>query len=338
MRETNRYFVCLQGATPVPWVPGDSDAINKHTAYFGGALRAMERGLECGGLVFYLTWDVNALPSYGDNVVAVVLGDEWARIPAYADRVRAVFKCYGTWPTLGVRRPSYLSALTALHVGQVLAARVPTVLRRALARDGRRPARVFSVPLGFANQVDLPVLPPSRRPYDISFAGSVVHRERPPWSPKRWLKTPKSLSRGAMVGALQRLQQNRPDLRVHLTLTSGYAAIQTSDPLTYSRLLADSKVALVPRGTSFETFRFFEAMRAGCVVVSEALPRRWFYDGAPAIRIQDWSELEEVILPILSDEAEVVRRHRESLAWWREVCSEEAVGAFMRDALNGLAV
>jgi hypothetical protein len=55
------------------------------------------------GLSVYLTWSVDELPSYGHDVVAVVTGDETCRIPRYFDRVRAVYKTYGTRPTLGSR-------------------------------------------------------------------------------------------------------------------------------------------------------------------------------------------------------------------------------------------
>lgn len=341
--EPNRYFVCLRRSEPpIPWAPSSSAQINKHTAYFGSVLCAMERGLRHGGLTFYLTWDVAHLPTYGDGVVAIVLGDEWARVPTYARRVRAVFKCYGTRPSLGVpplSPPTYLSILTTLHFLQTQAARLPTTLRYVAERL-RRPRRtpnVYPIPLGYANQVALPVKKATDRPYDVSFAGSVVHRQRPAWSPKRWLQTPKSLSRQAMVTALKKIERGHPEWNVGLTLTPGYSAIRTASAERYSRLLMDTKVALAPRGTSFETFRYFEAMRAGCVVITEALPSRWFYDGSPAIQVGDWSELAGILTDLLQDPGELERLHQASLLWWQTVCSEEAVGAFIRGRLNVLA-
>ena len=91
----------------------------------------------------------------------------------------------------------------------------------------------------------------------------------------------------------------------------------------------ETKICLVPRGTSFETFRFFEALRYGCVVVTEALPSRWFYKGAPVIQITDWSELEKILEKLLSDKQVLQEKHQESLNWWHKKCSEETVGAYI---------
>jgi hypothetical protein len=35
----------------------------------------------------------------------------------------------------------------------------------------------------------------------------------------------------------------------------------------YTEIMADTKIALAPRRSSVETYRFFEAMRQGCVVI-----------------------------------------------------------------------
>ena len=100
--------------------------------------------------------------------------------------------------------------------------------------------------------------------------------------------------------------------------------------------MMDTRIALCPRGTSFETFRTFEALRAGCVVVAEALPRRWFYDGAPLVTIGDWRDLGGVLAELLSDREALERRHQASQAWWRDRCSEDALGAYLSDCLNTL--
>jgi hypothetical protein len=90
-----------------------------------------------------------------------------------------------------------------------------------------------------------------------------------------------------------------------------------------------SRVCLAPRGNSVETFRLFEGMRYGCVVVCDPQPRRWFYDGAPVVTVTRWRDLPRILDGLLSDEAGLRQRHEATLAWWRERCGEDALGAFM---------
>ncbi len=88
--------------------------------YFGEVLLEMEKRLNGKGLVFYLTNDLQQLPSYGTNVVVLVIGDEWCRILLYSHKVRAIFKCYGTLPILGCNPFLNLSYLNLLALVQYL--------------------------------------------------------------------------------------------------------------------------------------------------------------------------------------------------------------------------
>jgi hypothetical protein len=54
------------------------------------------------------------------------------------------------------------------------------------------------------------------------------------------------------------------------------------------------------------------------------------------LRLGSWSELERVVAPVLDDPREMARLHAESLAWWRDRCSEQAVGRFLAERLNRL--
>lgn len=98
----------------------------------------------------------------------------------------------------------------------------------------------------------------------------------------------------------------------------------------------NTKICLVPRGSYFETFRFFEALRYGCIVIAEKLPSHWFYDGSPAIQVADWSELDDVIE--LIENNSLLELHQKSLDWWNTLCSETAVGKYMADKLNSIQV
>jgi hypothetical protein len=102
----------------------------------------------------------------------------------------------------------------------------------------------------------------------------------------------------------------------------------------YTEIMADTKIALAPRGSSVETYRFFEAMRQGCVVICDRLPPHWFYVGCPAIQIDDWSNLEAEVNALSADPERLTDLHRRSLAWWDEKLSERAVAQVIATCLE----
>ncbi|MBN1529331.1 MAG: hypothetical protein JW895_09750 [Thermoleophilaceae bacterium] len=332
-----RYFLDLpEEPAPIPWeVHAGPRPERADTRYFGAAFAAMERGLRDPDIDVYLTWDTERLPAYGPRVVAVLLGDEAGRIPRYAGRVRAVFKSYGLRPQPGTRLRGASPVTAALELAQrsVHWLRwLPGGARQARARLTRagQPG-VMLIPLGTYNQVDLPVTPIAERPTDLFFAGSVEHEA----GLRYRLASPKARSRREMIEAVDLLARGRPGLRTDIRLTEGFTSSEDAAE-GYSQALMDARVCLAPRGNSAETFRVFEGLRAGCVVVSERLPRFWFYDGGPILQIDSWSQLGDVVEPLLDDPAELERLHAASLDWWREKCSEEALGRLMAERLNRL--
>ena len=62
-------------------------------------------------------------------------------------------------------------------------------------------------------------------------------------------------------------------------------------PEEYARHLADSTLVLCPAGFQQpETFRHYEALRAGAVIVSEPLPDTILYRDAPFLAVTDWAQ------------------------------------------------
>jgi hypothetical protein len=337
-----QYFLDLpERSTPLRWDPHAGPRPERaDTRYFGAVLREMESRLHDPDIVVHLTWDAERLPEYGNRVVAVVLGDEVGRIPRYVGRVRAVFKCYGTRPTLGtapLREPSLTGLLDLAQYAVRWLRWLPGGVAHSRLLLGRRlrgrptPPPVSVIPLGTFNLLDLPLIPIDDRPTDVFFAGSVEHRA----SVRHRLGSPKTRARTEMLAAVERLRRHRPDRHVDLRVTSGFTASEAASPMEYSRALMNSRICLAPRGTSRETFRIFEGLRCGCVVVGERLPRHWFYRGGPVVELDRWNDLDDAIGPLLDDPAEVRRQHARALAWWRDHCSEAAVGRFIAERVNG---
>lgn len=348
-KRSNQYFICSkeEPLIPIPWsLPDIDENTDLNCIYFGKVFEAMEESLEIQGLIFYLTWSVDKLPSYGQEVVAVILGDEWCRIPTYFNQVGAVFKCYGISPMLGCNpliKPSYLNVLTLGQFLKNYILRLPSLLIyifycfRTLQFTGVKSLPIYDIPLGYFNQLDLPIKGVETRPYDIFFAGSVAFTAYPIWSIRHWLQTPKILARKQMLSNLYAIQQNYSKLKIEVAVTPGFGFQGPRDiaAKVYSENLMNTKICLVPRGSSFETFRFFEALRYGCIVISESLPSHWFYDGSPAIQIKSWNELGDVLKQLIeSNSFEAI--HQKSLSWWKTKCSETAVGDYMAKKINSI--
>lgn len=71
----------------------------------------------------------------------------------------------------------------------------------------------------------------------------------------------------------------------------------------FCNTLRQTKIALAPKGwVNTETYRMYEAMQYGCVVVSDKLPKRKYYENLPVIQVEDWKKGFKVVKELLKDE------------------------------------
>ncbi len=341
----HRFLVDRPGQPPVAWKPPEpTDQTGHDLTYFGRALAVASDLLREGpALTFVLTWNVEQLPRTGCDVVAIVQGDEDARIPSWSNDVLITFKCYGTRPHWMpvFPRPGLTEVVEVAHFARRAARWIPGLARRAWAsgRPWRSRPAIVPIPLGYYNQLDHTPVPFAGRRWSVSFAGSGAQLLRTTPGARRSrlpVRTPKDRARVEMCRALARLARELPREPMTIvtlpdfpTMLPGLDEQARGLAETYSELVAQTRVCLVPRGNSPETFRFFEALRAGCVVVCESLPAHWFYRGAPVVRLDHWDELGAVLTPLLADRAALDEIHRASVHWWESRCSEEAIGHFM---------
>jgi hypothetical protein len=337
----SKYVVCS------PWddKPFDLDIFtwqDKPDGYFFNywvrVFKELEKCLSMSGFTFYLVSNhilVDELPSYGDNVVAVVRSDEECWIPPYLGKVRYVFKTYGFQPWCGasLRGQSPASVLKCVRDWGLWSLHYLSYLRQ----NGFWPVRgdrKMVVPLGYARQTDLPGKPFETRRYLVGFLGSIENRKYSRFSPKRLLATPKYVARSRLAESLQELIAWAPDKVFYGTTASFTESTMTGAGDRYTEIMADTKIALAPRGSSVETYRFFEAMRQGCVVICDRLPPHWFYIDCPAIQIDHWGNLEAEVRALSADPERLVDLHRKSLAWWEEKLSERAVAQVIAACLE----
>jgi hypothetical protein len=298
-----RFVLDPPGDHPVEWDPHEPPAdLRDDVRYWSEAFRELPR--EDPSTVV-LTWSITELPVEGPDVVAVVLGDEGSRRPAYAPRIGGLFKCYGDRPRFSRLSPSKIG----------LAVFLQELRRRAESlRDPRAGPLAYPVPLGLVRPLDVDVRPMAERDIDVAFIGSVEEDHRR-------LRRAKSISRRAMLEALP------PGAHVRTTPSFGASLDAGAD--AYADELGRTKVLLAPRGGSVETFRFCEGMLAGCVVVTEPLPPFWFYERSPAVVMRDWRALPDVVGALLRDPHDLRTRQEAALSWWEERLSPRAVGRYI---------
>jgi hypothetical protein len=339
----NKHYLCINKNTfAQEWDPAFPDEklskAKPDIIYFGRALAIMEQSIGIEGLTIYVTWDTESLPSYGENIVAIVLGDEWCRIPLYAHKVLAVFKGYGTRLTLASNpftTPSYYSILCTAQFFLSTLFRLRGVATNKLLS---KQENIFDIPIGCFNSVEVPIKEFSSRIVDLSFIGGIGDEYHKKNSIKSLIKTPKIIARRELVSQIKKLSSKLSHLKIHSAVTPDCVSeITTADAQeSYIKILADTKICLVPRGTSLETFRFFEAMKYGCILIVEKLPNRWFYNDAPVINLQNWSELESRLLQLDGNTSEMEELHKSAIKWWNEKCAENSLGQYMANCLSSL--
>ncbi|MFT5167664.1 MAG: hypothetical protein ACI8P3_002902 [Saprospiraceae bacterium] len=179
--------------------------------------------------------------------------------------------------------------------------------------EGNIPSNLKAIPLGYNG--DLPefeIVPFKSREIDAFFSGQNSH--------DRW----------KIGAAIDRLKTNSPfsdkKFEIHYSekFRTGYP------PDQYARSLMNTKIAFVPKGSySPITFRFFEAARAGNIIISCELPDTWYFKNFPGIQINNWDDLDKVLIPLLNDPERMEEIHKQTLIYYDKYCSEKAVANYM---------
>ena len=340
----------LQTGRIEEWTPPEGKTAGVEH-YFSSAASIIEAGCSGQGFQFHFTANTDEVPLTGPKSVVFVMSEENGLLPRYAGSVGAVFKCYGTklvsmaewfWnhPQL------VLSSLAkdAIVCKRVLASR----WRWRMAHPRRRASAstlVHHIPLGYHSLPPRVLIPWEARANDVFFAGSIRQNvvER---SGILQIPNPKQIVRDDLANSLRKLAAaNKWNLKLRLApgfvphaVAWGLAAEGTtmSDD-EYMKEMANSKICLAPRGTSFETFRHYEAASAGCVVVSDRLPQTWFYQNIPFLFVKDWRKIDQILDRVLRDPSKLKRLHEETLSWWHSRLSPDALAKFVIGVLRTAA-
>ncbi len=159
---------------------------------------------------------------------------------------------------------------------------------KAYCKPEQETGNVHSFPLGYNKKhTKLPNKPIKSRPIDVFFAGHMASTNRRHYL--RWV--------------IEFFQEMEPSKRPKLdfNITRGFNT--GLDGKEYSQKLHDAKIVVCPAGNvSMETFRHYEAMRSGAVVVSPKLPQTKIYKDAAICQVDKWeTNVGDTIMDLLSD-------------------------------------
>ena len=307
-----------------------------HRRYLFGVLAELDRLLPDAGLRFWVTWELNTLDERFRSAIAVVYDDDQLQKPLWAPAVPVIFKTVG----LGREPLRWTTALPpeiAWRMALRDARNFALELKRRAGGRGRYPGSrppTYQIPLGASALVDVPDVPFGERPVDLFFAGSIGNSGR-------FTVRPRVVVRRQMEAAIEVAKRAFPDLQVDYLVFAPFGVLHGEDEKIlqteeYARRLAASRYALCPRGNVEETYRFFEAVRAGCVAIGEPLPARWYFADAPYVPLRRWSQLPDILRSLKADPRGTAELAAAARRWWEERIAEPHIAQFMRARIPSL--
>lgn len=127
--------------------------------------------------------------------------------------------------------------------------------------------------------------------------------------------------------AIDSLKQNK-ELK---SIVLWYEGWNNGEPTeSYCDTVNQTKIMPIPRGSaSLESFRFFEAMKCGCIPVCVNQPSVDFYRVAPYFSINSWAHVEEFIQSLVKQEEEIKFLSEQAKLWYKHFCSPEGLCDYM---------
>lgn len=336
----NRYFLLSQSTkvAPLGCSPLNLDDGKDYTwgyDFYIDVLREFEKTRLFTGLTVYISYVTpESLPAYDESVVLIIVADETYAYRPWFSHIGAILRAYGPSPVYLDGFPaSRLSRAALVHYAYKVAMHLKTVQPRfslrAWAGLAAAAQKTTHIPIGSFRRFEPAPKPMAERAIDYAFLGSLAFDIGQRKWVHRLFDSPKVLSRQQMLHGLQRVKSTRG----HIS-TTGDFEVSIQSPEHYVTALADTKISLVPRGTSYETYRFFESCKAGCVLICEPLPDEWCYERHPGIVIDDWRKLPDLIAGLLADPEQLEERSEAALAYWRRRASEPAVATHIAEFLD----
>lgn len=119
----------------------------------------------------------------------------------------------------------------------------------------------------------------------------------------------------------------------YINFTEGFS--KGLPPEEYADVLNNSKIVLSPHGfITPDCFRTYEALRQGCIVITDKLFDEDIFNNSPIIQIKDWSNLSGIINYILTNKDFQEKIVDEQYRYYNKYLSGYGVSNYIMDIIN----
>jgi hypothetical protein len=340
MEAKNTYIYLLNNGQRIIDV-SDPQPFERGVDFYVDVFKYIEQSQHLVGFTFYIaTVMPPELPSYGDKVILLVVSDEHYLYKPYFLKIACVIRSYGAFPTYRDGFPGNKLRLLAFiqYIYKLFECATSLLDSAVRARtvsylEARR--KVLHVPIALFFRFNPKVIPVRNRETSYAFLGSVAYDPKRRKLFHRIFSPPKLASRALMIAAMNKFRSQTGKSGSIFTTGDLEESILNRD--MYINTLQNTKISICPRGSNLETYRFFESMKSGCVVICEPLPKAWFYDGHPGVIIRSWNELPSLLSRLLSDDDLMQKLSDQALEYWNRSASEVAVGNKIALFINSIS-
>ena len=175
---------------------------------------------------------------------------------------------------------------------------------------------LYYLPLGYSKFVPkLPIKNITERKYNLFFSGNL------------------NINRINVYNETLKNKAFYENINSYIKFTDGFA--KGLSPEEYANVLNESKIVLSPRGfITTDCFRTYEAMRQGCIVISDKLFDEEIFNNSPIIQIKDWSDLSYIANYIISNEDFINRLSNNTIQYYENIFSGKGVSKYIVDIIN----
>lgn len=197
--------------------------------------------------------------------------------------------------------------------------------------------KVTSIPLGYYHLVSNDnYVPINERNFNISFMGA-LNKHRIPLAAEITGIHKYLISLGLHLNHTRTLKFLNDFLDLVKPDEKYYFSWQFNSGTTkekYNLVMTHTKIALAPKGwVNTETFRLYEALQFGCVVVTNKLPKRKYYENIPVIQVEDWKDGFKMVKELLKNETLLSELSEKGKQYYNDFLSPKATAKIMAEKL-----
>lgn len=197
---------------------------------------------------------------------------------------------------------------------------------------------IFKFPLGYGGKrPKMDSLPITERKYNFFYSGN-INRNRIDLLSSFLSREPSILRR--KYGFYRILNYFKSDYSdfypdSYIKFTNKFGTGLSSD--SYYEYLYNTKVAICPPGYELNhTYRHYEALMAGCIVLSLETDNEGYFDGAPIIQVNNWKDGLLLASNLLKEEDVIKEISFKSTEYFNNHFSAIAVALYVAEKLSSI--